>query len=192
MKDYIVRATAANAQIRAFACTTQNLVETARSAHNTSPVVTAALGRLLTAGSMMGSMMKGEKDVLTLQIHGSGPVQGLTVTADSHPDKPETDQGADTEHGLYLLSVDEVLEYFPEPEDRVCYATDYLVSEFENTIHVNGLYEGGRCDWWLRTALHNYSSGAFIANIDPNGNVNASTHNCRHALRPVCWIQLEG
>ena len=84
MKDYIVRATAANAQIRAFACTTRNLVETARSAHNTSPVVTAALGRLLTAGSMMGSMMKGEKDFLTLQIHGSGPVQGLTVTADSH------------------------------------------------------------------------------------------------------------
>lgn len=84
MKDYIVRATAANAQIRAFACTTRNLVETARGAHNTSPVVTAALGRLLTAGSMMGSMMKGEKDVLTLQIHGNGPVQGLTVTADSH------------------------------------------------------------------------------------------------------------
>lgn len=84
MKDYIVRATAANAQIRAFACTTKALVETARNAHNTSPVVTAALGRLLTAGSMMGSMMKGEKDVLTLQIHGSGPVQGLTVTADSH------------------------------------------------------------------------------------------------------------
>lgn len=83
MKDYIVRATAANAQIRAFACTTRNLVELARCAHNTSPVVTAALGRLLTAGSMMGSMMKGEKDVLTLQIHGSGPVQGLTVTADS-------------------------------------------------------------------------------------------------------------
>lgn len=83
MKDYIVRATAANAQIRAFACTTKALVEAARSSHNTSPVVTAALGRLLTAGSMMGSMMKGEKDVLTLQIHGSGPVQGLTVTADS-------------------------------------------------------------------------------------------------------------
>lgn len=84
MKDYIVRATAANAQIRAFACTTRELVETARSAHNSSPVVTAALGRLLTAGSMMGCMMKGEKDILTLQIHGNGPVQGLTVTADSH------------------------------------------------------------------------------------------------------------
>ena len=84
MKDYIVRATAANAQIRAFACSTREMVEHARSAHNTSPVVTAALGRLMTAGAMMGSMMKGEKDVLTLQIHGGGPVKGLTVTADSH------------------------------------------------------------------------------------------------------------
>lgn len=115
-----------------------------------------------------------------------------TVTADAHPDKPETDQGAATEHGLYLLSVDEVLKYFPNEEDRICYVTDYLRSELESTIHVNGLAEGGRCDWWLRTALHNYSSGAFIANIDPNGRVNASTHNCRHTLRPVCWIQLEG
>jgi len=84
MKDYIVRATAANAQIRAFACSTKEMVEHARSAHNTSPVVTAALGRLMTAGAMMGSMMKGDKDVLTLQIHGGGPVKGLTVTADSH------------------------------------------------------------------------------------------------------------
>lgn len=83
MKDYIVRATAANAQIRAFACTTKNLVETARAAHDTSPVVTAALGRLLSAGGMMGSMLKGEKDLLTLQIKGDGPVKGLTVTADS-------------------------------------------------------------------------------------------------------------
>ena len=66
MGDYIVRATAANNQIRAFAATTKELVETARAAHNTSPVATAALGRLLTAGSMMGVMMKGEKDVLTL------------------------------------------------------------------------------------------------------------------------------
>jgi len=83
MTDYIVRATAANAQIRAFACTTKNLVEYARSAHNTSPVVTAALGRLLSAGAMMGSMLKGEKDLLTLQIKGDGPVNGITVTADS-------------------------------------------------------------------------------------------------------------
>lgn len=83
MKDYIVRATAAGAQIRAFAATTQNLVEQAREAHGTSPVATAALGRLLTAGAMMGTMLKGEKDLLTLQIKGDGPIHGITVTADS-------------------------------------------------------------------------------------------------------------
>ncbi|MCM1026204.1 MAG: Hsp33 family molecular chaperone HslO [Roseburia sp.] len=83
MKDVIVRATAADAQIRAFACSTKGVVEAARQAHNTSPVVTAALGRLLSAGAMMGCMLKGEKDLLTLQIKGDGPVQGLTVTADA-------------------------------------------------------------------------------------------------------------
>lgn len=83
MTDYIVRATAANAQIRAFACTTKNMVEIARQAHNTSPVMTAALGRLLSAGAMMGTMLKSEKDLLTLQIRGDGPAKGLTVTADS-------------------------------------------------------------------------------------------------------------
>ncbi len=83
MKDYIVRATAAGAQIRAFAATTRNLVEHARAAHGTSPVATAALGRLLSAGAMMGTMLKGEKDLLTLQIKGDGPIHGITVTADS-------------------------------------------------------------------------------------------------------------
>lgn len=83
MSDYIVRATAGNDQIRAFAATTKELVEHAKNIHNTSPVATAALGRLLTAGSMMGSMMKGDKDLLTLQIKCSGPIGGLTVTADS-------------------------------------------------------------------------------------------------------------
>lgn len=83
MGDYIVRATAANSQIRAFAATTRELVEYARAAHNTSPVATAALGRLLTAGSMMGIMMKGDKDLLTLQIYASGPLNGMTVTADA-------------------------------------------------------------------------------------------------------------
>ena len=84
MKDYLVRATAAGSQIRAFAVTSREMVETARRHHNTSPVATAALGRLLTAGAMMGSMMKNDTDVLTVQIKGSGPIQGLTVTADSH------------------------------------------------------------------------------------------------------------
>ena len=83
MGDYIVRATAANSQIRAFAATTRDLVEYARAAHNTSPVATAALGRLLTGGAMMGVMMKGEKDLLTLQVKAGGPLNGMTVTADS-------------------------------------------------------------------------------------------------------------
>ena len=82
-RDYIIRATAADGQIRAFAATTRGVVEKARQAHNTSPVATAALGRLLTAGGMMGTMMKGEKDLLTLRIEGDGPIRGLTVTADS-------------------------------------------------------------------------------------------------------------
>lgn len=83
MADYIVRATAANAQIRAFAATTRELVEAARKAHDTSPVVTAALGRLLTGGVMMGITLKGEKDLLTLQVSSDGPIKGMTVTADS-------------------------------------------------------------------------------------------------------------
>ena len=95
MTDYMVRATAANAQIRAFACTTKELTEKARSLHETSPVMTAALGRLLSAGVMMGNMLKGEEDLLTLQIKGDGPGRGLTVTADSkgnvkgYPDVPD-------------------------------------------------------------------------------------------------------
>ena len=83
MRDYIVRAIAANSQIRAFAITSRDIVEKARQAHNTSPVATAALGRLLTAGSMMGIMMKGDKDILTLQVKAGGPIGGITVTADS-------------------------------------------------------------------------------------------------------------
>ncbi len=83
MNDYIIRATAANGCIRAFCATTANLVEYARTCHDTSPVVTAALGRLLTAGAIMGSMQKGDEDILTLQLRGSGPMKGITVTADS-------------------------------------------------------------------------------------------------------------
>lgn len=83
MNDYIVRAVAADSQIRAFAAVTTETVETARKNHNTSPVATAALGRLLTGGAMMGVMMKGENDILTLQIKGDGPINGITVTADS-------------------------------------------------------------------------------------------------------------
>ncbi len=97
MNDYIVRATAAGAQIRAFACTSKETVEEARKRHNTTPVVTAALGRLLTGGAMMGTMLKGEKDILTLQVHAGGPMKGMTVTADAfghvkgYPENPYVD-----------------------------------------------------------------------------------------------------
>ena len=84
MNDYIVRAMAADNQIRAFAATSKNLVELARQTHNTSPVATAALGRLLTGSAMMGVMMKNEDDLLTIMMRGDGPINGVTVTADSH------------------------------------------------------------------------------------------------------------
>ena len=83
MTDYMVRAIAGNAQIRAFAATARDTVETARQAHDLSPVATAALGRTLIGGAMMGAMFKGEKYVLTLQIKGDGPIGQITVTADS-------------------------------------------------------------------------------------------------------------
>lgn len=83
MSDYMIRATAAGGQVRAFAATTRDMVEFARKAHNTSPVATAALGRTLTAGAMMGAMMKGEKDLLTIKIEGDGPIGSILVTADA-------------------------------------------------------------------------------------------------------------
>lgn len=83
MSDTIVRATAANGQIRAFAITSRDMVETARIDHYTSPVVTAALGRLLSAGAMMGTMMKNDQDLLTLQIISTGEIKGMTVTANA-------------------------------------------------------------------------------------------------------------
>ena len=86
MTDYIIRATAADGQVRAFAAVTRDMVETARDFHNASPVATAALGRLLTAGAMMGVMMKGEKDLLTLRIECQGPIEGLIVTANAAGD----------------------------------------------------------------------------------------------------------
>ena len=82
-KDYMIRAVAADAQIRAFAITARNLTEAARKAHNTSPIATAALGRAMSGALMMAEMLKGPRDLLTLQIDGDGPLQGLVVTADN-------------------------------------------------------------------------------------------------------------
>lgn len=82
--DYVVRGTAADGRVRVFAVRSTELVAKARDIHKTFPVVTAALGRLLSAAAMMGTMMKGEEDVLSLTVKGDGPIASLTVSADSH------------------------------------------------------------------------------------------------------------
>ena len=84
MTDYVIRATAANNHIRAFAIRSTEMTEHARQIHGLSPVMTAALGRLMSAAAMMGSMMKGEKDLLTIQYRCDGPAGGMTVTAGSN------------------------------------------------------------------------------------------------------------
>jgi len=83
MKDYVVRGMAADKQVRFFGAYTKDLVEEARKIHQSSPVITAALGRLLTAGAMMGTMCKNDSDLITIQIRCDGPVGGLGVTADA-------------------------------------------------------------------------------------------------------------
>ncbi|HCT65209.1 MAG TPA: Hsp33 family molecular chaperone HslO [Lachnospiraceae bacterium] len=83
MKDYILRATAAQGAVRAFVASSKNTVETARKLHNTTPVATAALGRLLTAAAIIGTTLKNEKDLITLQIRCEGEIQGIIATSDS-------------------------------------------------------------------------------------------------------------
>ena len=81
--DKMIRATAANAQVRAFACVSRDTVEEARIRHGLSPVACATLGRLMSGGVMMGAMLKGDDDIVTLQLIGDGPLGKATVTADS-------------------------------------------------------------------------------------------------------------
>lgn len=121
-KDYIVRASLANDSVRAFAISSTHLVAEARERHRTLPVVTAALGRLLSAGAIMGCMMKGDKDIVTVSLKGDGPAGYITVTADSHghvkgfPGNPNVDiprkyagkldVGAAVGRGLLTVSYD--------------------------------------------------------------------------------------
>ena len=121
-KDYIVRESLANDSVRAFAISSTHLVAEARERHRTLPVVTAALGRLLSAGAIMGSMMKGDKDIVTVSLKGDGPAGYITVTADSHghvkgfPGNPNVDiprkyagkldVGAAVGRGLLTVSYD--------------------------------------------------------------------------------------
>jgi len=83
MQDYMIRATAENESVRIFAATTKKLVESARTRHKTTPVATAALGRLLTAASMMGATLKNDLDIVTLAIRGDGPIGGIVAVTDS-------------------------------------------------------------------------------------------------------------
>ena len=83
MKDYLVRGIAADGHVRAFACVSTELCEKARTIHETSPNVTAALGRLLTGSVIMGDMMKNDDAVLSVTIKSDGPMKGMSVSADS-------------------------------------------------------------------------------------------------------------
>lgn len=83
MDDYIIRATAANGQIRAFFATTKNMVEDVRKIHSTTPVVTAAIGRTMTATAIMGLMLKNDTDIITVQIKGDGALKGIVATSDN-------------------------------------------------------------------------------------------------------------
>lgn len=83
MKDYIIRATAGEGSVRVFVATTKEMVNRAFEIHKTSPVVTAAMGRLLTGASMMGCMLKNDTDMVTISIKGDGPIGGMVVTTDN-------------------------------------------------------------------------------------------------------------
>ncbi len=83
MKDYLIRGIDKAGNIRVFVAKTTNMVEKARLTHDTAPSSTAALGRALTAGAIMGSMMKNEKDRLTLRINGGGPIGNIQVVGDN-------------------------------------------------------------------------------------------------------------
>ena len=86
MSDYVIRGMAGNGQIRAFAASTRDMAEEARRRHNSSPVITAALGRLMTAAAIIGIQCKEESDKLTLKVKGDGPAGALYAVANSRGD----------------------------------------------------------------------------------------------------------
>ena len=85
MKDYLVRAIAFDGQVRAFATNTTETVAEAQRRHNTWPIVSAALGRSMTASVMMGAMLKGD-DKITVKIEGNGPIGPMVIDADAKGD----------------------------------------------------------------------------------------------------------
>lgn len=83
MSDRLIHGLSFNKELRFIAAYTKDTVEEARKIHDTSPLCSAALGRLLTAGAMMGSMCKSEEDLITLKTDGDGPIKQMTVSADA-------------------------------------------------------------------------------------------------------------
>ena len=82
MKDYLVRGMTMDGFVKVVAIRSTEMVRRAAQIHGTTPNATAALGRALTAGSMMGNMQKVENGSMTLQIRGGGPIGTITVVSD--------------------------------------------------------------------------------------------------------------
>ncbi|MEE1330284.1 MAG: Hsp33 family molecular chaperone HslO, partial [Acutalibacteraceae bacterium] len=80
----LIRCITSDGAVMATAVDSTDIVASAEQIHKTSAVVTAALGRLLTAASMMGNFLKGEKDTVTVKIDGGGPAGALTAVSDSN------------------------------------------------------------------------------------------------------------
>lgn len=83
MKDYIIRAIDKDKSFRVFIATTTDMVDKASKIHNTSATASAALGRVLTATSIMGLMLKGDNDRLTLQFKGNGPIKSIVAVSNN-------------------------------------------------------------------------------------------------------------
>ena len=115
MSDYIIRGTAANDSIRIFMAVTTETVQKAHDAHNTSNVATAALGRLLTGGVLMGSMLKNETDVMTLQIDCAGPIKGITVTVGA----PVSDKNSENGAGIPVAGTIHAKGYCKDPSVEI-------------------------------------------------------------------------
>ena len=82
MKDYLVRGMTMDSFVKVVAIRSTGIVSRAAQIHGTTPNATAALGRALTAASMMGNMQKVENGSMTLQIRGGGPIGTITVVSD--------------------------------------------------------------------------------------------------------------
>ncbi|MFP7159391.1 Hsp33 family molecular chaperone HslO [Priestia aryabhattai] len=110
MKDYLVKAIAYNNQVRAYAVTTTETIEEARRRHNMLPVASVVLGRSMTAGAILGAMLKGEEK-LTIIINGGGPIGTILVDTNAkgevrgYVSNPQVNTGLNQQNLLDIKSV---------------------------------------------------------------------------------------